>query len=271
MKRVLTSAVLGVIVLNVVLMPVAAQGRPPIAPPETGAYYTGEYRNMLADWGVDESEIQARIDATWEQLFYGDDETERVYYPVGDDMAYILDTGNNDVRSEGMSYGMMIAVQLDKKEEFDRLWLWAKTYMYHAEGPYEGYFAWHCWPDGMQMDENPAPDGEEWFVMALFFAAARWGNGDGIFNYEAEANTILYHMLHKEEDNPTGVATTMFDLDAQMVVFVPRLGQMSQFTDPSYHLPHFYELWARWATQDNEFWAEAAQVSRDFYHLTAHP
>ena len=29
---------------------------------------------------------------------------------------------DTDVRSEGMSYGMMITVQLDKKAEFDALW-----------------------------------------------------------------------------------------------------------------------------------------------------
>jgi oligosaccharide reducing-end xylanase len=88
-------------------------------------------------------------------------------------MAYLLDTGYEDVRTEGMSYGMMIAVQLDKKEEFDRIWKWTKTYMYNAEGPNAGYFAWHCNPDGSVIDSNPATDGEEWFVMALFFAAAR--------------------------------------------------------------------------------------------------
>ncbi len=32
-------------------------------------------------------------------------------------MAYIEDTGNNDARTEGMSYGMMLCVQLDMKEE----------------------------------------------------------------------------------------------------------------------------------------------------------
>jgi oligosaccharide reducing-end xylanase len=82
-------------------------------------------------------------------------------------MAYILDIANNDVRSEGMSYGMMIAVQLNKKEEFDRLWKWTKTYMYQKDGGYKGYFAWHCKPDGTQLAANPASDGEVWFIMAL--------------------------------------------------------------------------------------------------------
>lgn len=88
----------------------------PPAPPSEGAFYSGDYRNMLAEWGIAETEIEARIEQTWQQLFYGDDETERIYYPVGEDMAYILDIGNQDVRSEGMSYGLMVAVQLDKKE-----------------------------------------------------------------------------------------------------------------------------------------------------------
>ncbi len=32
-----------------------------------------------------------------------------------------------------MSYGMMIAVQLDKKAEFDALWNWSMTYMYQKD------------------------------------------------------------------------------------------------------------------------------------------
>lgn len=50
------------------------------------------------------------------RMFYGNRTTEAdLPYPVGDDQAYILDTGNDDIRSEGMSYGMMICVQMDKK------------------------------------------------------------------------------------------------------------------------------------------------------------
>ncbi len=244
---------------------------PAPVPPTTGAFFSGEYRNMLKEWGKTDEDIQARIDETWNQLFYGDDQRERVYYPVGEDMAYLLDTGNNDVRTEGQSYGMMIAVQLDKKEEFDRIWKWTKTYMYNESGAYKGYFAWHCNPeDGSKIDENPASDGEEWFVMALFFAAARWGNGEGIFNYEAEANAILHTMLHTEDD-PKATATNMFNEDNKQIVFVPSWNDQGRFTDPSYHLPHYYDLWALWAEKDNEFWAEAAVASREFFKVAAHP
>jgi oligosaccharide reducing-end xylanase len=239
-------------------------------PESPQSYLSGEYPNLFQSYlGKTDEEIQLKIDQAWDQLFYGDDGFERVYYPVGDDMAYLMDIGNGDVRSEGMSYGMMIAVQLDKKVEFDRIWKWAKTYMYQSDGPYQGYFAWHCTTDGEKLGSNPASDGEEWFVTALFFAAARWGNGEGIYNYQSEANAILKTMLHKtEEDN--GIATNMFDLGEKQVVFVPR-GRDATYTDPSYHLPAFYELWADWADEDNLFWSEAAETSRGFFQNAANP
>lgn len=251
------------VVLSLLVMKASAQETP------RGAVATGIYPNVLAEIGLTDQEIQARIDEVWETLFYGDDDTERVYYPVGDDMAYILDVNNQDVRSEGMSYGMMIAVQTDHKEEFDRLWRWAKTYMYHESGQYAGYFSWHNRPDGTRIDRNPASDGEIWFAMALFFAAGRWGNGEGILNYEAEANAILHTMLHTA--GPRAGATNMFDAETKMVVFVPDFGRVSEFTDPSYHVPHFYELWAQWAQKDQQFWREAAAASRAFWKTTAHP
>jgi hypothetical protein len=40
---------------------------------------------------------------------------QRDYLPVNGDMAYIEDINYNDVRNEGMSFGMMMADQLDKK------------------------------------------------------------------------------------------------------------------------------------------------------------
>jgi len=234
-----------------------------------GAADTGRYPDLFHELlGKSQAETDARIDAAWQQLFYGNDATERVYYPVGDDLAYITDVASRDVRTEGMSYGMMIAVQLDHQAEFDRLWKWAKTHMYHPDGPFAGYFAWHCATDGRQLDPGPAPDGEEWFTMALFLAAGRWGNGRGIFNYEAEAQALLHTMLHQGAAG--GPVTAMFNREARQVVFVPQ-HEGSTFTDPSYQLPAFYTLWSRWAAADRGFWADAAAASRAFFHRAADP
>jgi oligosaccharide reducing-end xylanase len=62
----------------------------------------------------------------------------------------------------------------------------------------------------------------------------------------------------------------MFDPQRKLVVFVPQ-GGASTYTDPSYHLPAFYELWARWADKDNQFWRDAAAASRAFLKAAAHP
>ena len=82
-----------------------------------GAYKTGKYRNVFKEYGYPEEEIQKRVEDTFNTIFYGNDD-ERFYHEAGDDMGYMEDTGNHDVRTEGMSYGMMVCVQLDKKAEF---------------------------------------------------------------------------------------------------------------------------------------------------------
>jgi oligosaccharide reducing-end xylanase len=238
---------------------------------QTGSFYTGIYPNLFSDLlAISDSQVNARIDSAFSQLFYGDDHTQRVYYPVEPDMAYIEDIGNQDVRTEGMSYGMMIAVQLNKKSEFDHLWKWAKTFMQHQAGASKDFFAWHCKTNGSKLSENSASDGEEWFVMALFFASARWGDGEGIYNYKAEAQKILDAMLSKaESSDQAGVITNMFNKQEKQVVFVP-VGNADDFTDPSYHLPHFYELWARWADKNKDFWRDAADASRQFLRRAVH-
>lgn len=142
-------------------------------------FSTKTYRNVFREIGKSEAEIEERLRQIVHTFFYEDG--EKVYFPVGQDMAYIEDTGNIDARTEGMSYGMMICVQLGMKEEFDRIWKWAKTYMYMEDGENEGYFAWSCKPDGTKNAYGPAPDGEEYFAMALFFASHRWGGRRGHF------------------------------------------------------------------------------------------
>jgi oligosaccharide reducing-end xylanase len=229
-----------------------------------GAFYTGEYRNVFKELGYADSDIERKIQDTWEKVFYGDDDT-RIYYPVGEDMGYILDTGNLDVRTEGMSYGMMLCVQLNKKEEFDRIWTWSKKYMQHSEGKYKEYFAWSLNTDGTRRAQGPAPDGEEFFAMALLFASHRWGDGPEPYDYSRQARTILRECVHKGEN---GIGDPMWDPSNKLIKFVPE----TPWTDPSYHLPHFYELFSLWANpEDTQFWKDAAAASRAYLPKACHP
>lgn len=221
------------------------------------------YRNVFAELGHTDEQIKKRLDEIVHEFFYGED---RVYFTAGDDMGYLEDTGNHDARTEGMSYGMMMCVQLDKKEEFDRIWKWSKTYMYMTEGFNEGYFAWSCKTNGEKNAWGPAPDGEEFYAMALFFASHRWGDGEGIFNYSEEARKILHACITKGSNGREGAP--MWNRDNKQILFVPG----SDFTDPSYHLPHFYELFALWAyEEDKQFFAEAAKASREYLVKACHP
>ncbi|MDR0320433.1 MAG: hypothetical protein LBI28_02935 [Treponema sp.] len=271
-------------------VPPSPQSKP--RPPSTGAVASKNYRNMFKEMGKTDAEINAKVQDTWNKLFTGS-ETNRIYYPVGSDMAYILDSGNNDVRSEGMSYGMMMCVQMDDQDKFDRLWKWAKTYMYNSDKSgknQRGYFAWQCGTDGSKKDAGAAPDGEFYFVTSLLFASARWGDGEGIFEYRKHAMQLLYDMLHRfpgaQDDYE---ARSMFNPTNYMPVFVP-YGQSHLHTDPSYHLPAFYEVWAIemekdannnklhgvWNSvadlrTDAAFYRNAVKASRDFFPKATNP
>ena len=205
------------------------------------------------------ADIDRKVNEVFNDVFYG---KNKVYFEVGDSMGYVSDIKNNDVRTEGMSYGMMAAVQFDKKDIFDRLWRWSKKYMQHQEGPYKGYFAWSCKTDGTRNAQGAASDGELYFVTSLIFASNRWGNDTGI-NYLKEAQNILDCSMQKAGMDRTA---PLINLEHQLITFTPDHWG-GKFTDPSYHLPAFYEVWAKWANDGrSQFWNECAEKSREFLH-----
>lgn len=229
-----------------------------------GAMKSGKYRNLLAEMGYSQTAIDAKLQEAFNGLFTG---KNKVYFEVGDSMAYISDIKNDDVRTEGMSYGMMIAVQWDKKEMFDRLWRWAKKYMQHQKGQRKGYFRWSCKTDGTPNAQGAASDGELYFITSLIFASNRWGNDTGI-NYHAEAQNILNCSMEK-----TGMseASPLINIEHKLITFTPDPWG-GQFTDPSYHIPVFYEIWAKYADDGREqFWLDCAKASRQYLHKSIHP
>ena len=298
MKMLITSSLTLAFCLAFVQAPAAAQNAPSKAgkqaqsgkkaraksAPATaaGAFATGKYRNLFLEAGHSQQEISQKVDAAFRQLFHGDPDTQTVYYAAGENangpLGYVSDINNKDVRSEGMSYAMMIAVQMDKKAEFDALWNWSRTFMYHDSPahPGFGFFSWSLKTTGVPNSESPAPDGEEYYAMSLYFASARWGNGSGIYNYRAAADRLVSDMKNRQPiTGPVvrGEETdgAEFNAEHKMVRFTPD-NRRTDHTDPSYHLPHFYELWARWGpVADRPFWAEAAKVSRDFFQKATNP
>jgi oligosaccharide reducing-end xylanase len=132
----------------------------------SGAFTTGQYRNLFVEGGHPAEEVTNKINAAFQQLFHGDPASQAVYYMAGSNsngpLAYVTDIKHHDVRTEGMSYGMMIAVQMNRKAEFDAIWNWSKTYLYHDSPahPSYGFFSWQARTNGTVMSEFVAPDGE---------------------------------------------------------------------------------------------------------------
>jgi len=229
------------------------------------AFYSNSYPNIFLEAGYKQKDIDAKLAKAYHDIFEG---PNRVYFEVDDSMAYVSDVKNHDARTEGLSYGMMIAVQLNKKDVFDRIWRWSKKYLQHQVGPREAYFAWSINPKTMKKNsEGSASDGELYFVTDLLFASNRWGNNTGI-NYYAEARRILDAMWKKDG---TGNIYNLFNTEHKQISFVPE-GDGYKWTDPSYHLPAFLEVWALYAKDGHEqFYKDCADTSRAFLHRACHP
>lgn len=236
-----------------------------MVPWEKGARETGKYRNLFLEAGYSQEAIDAKLAKAYQDLFEGPD---RIYFETGDSMGYVSDLKNHDVRTEGVSYGLMVAVQLNKKEVFDRIWRWSKHYMQHQGGPRDGYFAWSVNPQtGKHNSAGTASDGELYFVTALLFASNRWGNDTGI-DYYAEARRILDAMWSK--DGSEGI-NNILNVEHKQISFVPE-SERYHFTDPSYHLPAFFEVWAEFAGDGHEqFYRDCADTARAFLQRVCHP
>lgn len=217
-------------------------------------------RNIFEEIGKTPAEIEAKLDKAFAQLFQGDPKDQRICFEKGDE-AYIVDIGHDDIRSEGMSYGMTIAALLKKRDLFDKLWNFAKRHMKNTEGPLAGYYGWQIsTKDFSMMDPGSAPDGEEYFAAALLYGAK-------IFNcetYQKDAIQLINDMAHKPSEGPVH---TMMDVDAGLVRFSPMDG--NDFTDPSYNTVAFYRMYGE-ATGD-ALWNKIAKNSVAYLKKAIHP
>ena len=243
--------------------------------------------NLFTDLlGIPVGEVDAKVRTAVERVFgigTGESATPdsqtgfRIYYELPQDpsKAFIWCADNNDVRSEGQSYGMMIAVQMNMQQQFDKLWKFAKENMQITGGVWNRYFNWQgaVSVNGNSINVNfgnsgPAPDGDEYFTAALYLADRRWGS-NGAFNYEAEADAIASALLNNTGGG--GGQTALFNQGSNMVVFYPN-GNAATFSDPSYHLPAFYEIFAQDGNAaDANRWRQIAATSRQFFVSSANP
>ena len=212
----------------------------------------GQYANLFISLlGQTQASSDAKIQAAWNQL-YNPSNANTVYYNgPGTDESYVEDIADSDVRSEGQSYGMMTALQLNHQTEFDRLWTFVKNHMWKGNT-----ISWQITTSGSVKGSGGAPDGDEWFAAALVFAHYRWGDTSGKYNYGTEAQKTL-----------DLVRTTDFNQSLNLVRYYT--GTDSNGTDASYMLPAFYQTWACFDTANAAFWNKALTATRAWLQTAA--
>ena len=63
----------------------------------------------------------------------------------------------------------------------------------------------------------------------------------------------------------------LINIEEKLITFTPDPWGGS-YTDPSYHIPSFYDIWAEWANDErSNFWKACADKSRKYLHKATHP
>jgi endoglucanase len=119
------------------------------------------------------------------------------YRDCGDGSACVVDFSSNRCVSEGIGYGMLIAVNLNHQAEFNALWNFYKARR-NANGlmnwsyGYQGACSMNVWGN------NAATDGDLDAAMALVQANARWGG------YATDATTLITAIHNHETETCSG-------------------------------------------------------------------
>lgn len=238
---------------------------------------------------VTQSQTDAKLAQAINTLYHGNPEHQRIYFTsddffttepskrvcdfssADDKTACIRDILHGDIRTEGLGLGMLVAVMLDRQDEFDRLWRYAKAKHQVKSGPTQGFFSSAC--DISLTEKRPCydPYGLEQFLMAMLVAHLRWGSTDTAHpNHEAEALGIFSLLRHKVIDNGgiVGGVTNSFDSDAKLMYDAPDNGGQ-RFQRTALSIPGYFDIWAM-ATGDS-FYSEAATAARSFLVSAADP
>ncbi len=139
-----------------------------------------------------------------------------------------------DCISEGVGYGMLLAVAFDDQAAFDKLW---KYYSSHKNT--QGVMDWQTSACGEVIGSGSATDGELDAAMALIQANCRWGG-----TYGGDADTLIGAILNSEVETCSNRTVlkggTGFGACAQ--------------TNPSYFAPGYFKVFqartgdATWGT-----------------------
>ena len=149
--------------------------------------------------------------------------------------------------SEGIGYGMLLAVYMGDQETFDNLWLYEQS---HLDS--NGLMNWEVGPDNKTTSggSGAATDGDEDMAFALVMADRQWGTSikltDTYLNY---AKSLIDRIWKYEVDQVRGFMLKPGDQWGDVDV-----------TNPSYFAPAYYRVFGE-VTGNTQNWNKVVDSS----------
>jgi endo-1,4-beta-D-glucanase Y len=172
----------------------------------------------------------------------------RFFKRCDDGSVYVLKndyTGSEQVASEGIAYGMLLAVAMGDRPAFDGLW---QYYREHRNG--NGVMNWLHSPCGGEIGGNGASDADLDAAMALVLADSRYGG------FAADARELVAAI---------GTHETQICGDGGIVLKPgDAWGGCGDVVNPSYFSPGYYRRFALVQPERAEFWN---QFASDTYEM----
>lgn len=153
--------------------------------------------------------------------------------------------------SEGIGYGMLLAVNMADRPLFDNLWGY---FSIHRNA--NGLIKWKIRADGTDYAQDAATDADEDIAFALVCADQQWGSG-GAINYLQEAITLIDAIYEHEVDHATFALKPGDAWGSRTTV------------NPSYLIPAYYRIFRQVAQDDR--WLNVVQKSYEILQAAAHP
>lgn len=147
--------------------------------------------------------------------------------------------------SEGIGYGLLLAVYMDDQEVFDGIWKYEQLYLND-----NGLMHWEVSAEGNVIGTGAALDGDEDMDWALIMADRQWG-GQGSLDqtYESYAIDLIHAMWDHEIDHGRDDMPLPGDSWGN-----------ADITNISYFAPAYYRLFGQVAGMEAE-WASAIDTS----------
>lgn len=180
----------------------------------TGAAYAYGLPGVYGDQGA---YMQAQY-AEWKSVYVTSS-------GAGGNLRVQRDSGTSfDTVSEGIGYGMILAVYFNDKTTFNGLYAYYKS---HLNG--NGFMHWQIDKNGSVIGQNGATDADEDVALALCFASKVWGSS-GSVNYSSEATVLINKIMSYEVEGGS---------------YILKPGDAfggSSIYNPSYFAPAFYRV-----------------------------